>query len=80
MLLGVDECNTPLTLKTYLLVTKTQILIFDKIICRGRRLSLQETRLEELSQRRSVDWIILISTGLNHNDRVPLKKQEQYGI
>jgi len=35
MLLGVDAYNTPLTLKTYLLVMKSQILIFDKSICRG---------------------------------------------
>jgi len=35
MLLGVDACNTPLPLKTYFLVMISQILVFDKIICRG---------------------------------------------
>jgi hypothetical protein len=33
MLLGVDACNTPLPLKTYFLII-SQILVFDKIICR----------------------------------------------
>ena len=35
MLLGVDACNTPLTLTTYLLVMKSQNLVCDNIVCPG---------------------------------------------
>jgi len=35
MLLGMDACNTSLTLKPYLLVMKSQNLVYDNILCRG---------------------------------------------